>query len=218
MAREHWPRVAAARPARPALAEAQAALVARWGEAGWPVVVRRAAADEAPGVLPVGVPLPPSLGKARVALSVPAGVSWRRVDGVALTEVRDVAPIAWRDAINAIVSLGRSLALVPRVFGALLWQSVTGLAYLHAASDLDLLWPVTDAAALDPLFDGLVRIEAACSMRIDGEVLVADGGVNWRELATARRGGAEIALIKAADRVGFVPVASLFPGEAVQCC
>ena len=222
MAREHWPRVAATRPARPALAEAQAALVARWGEAGWPVIVRRAAADEAPGGLPgglpVGLPLPPSLGKARVALSVPAGVSWWRVDGVALTDVRDVAPIAWRDAIDAIVSLGRSLALVPRVFGALLWQSVTGLAYLHAASDLDLLWPVTDAAALDPLFDGLARIEAACSMRIDGEVLTVDGGINWRELAAARRSGTGIVLIKATDRVGFVPVASLFPVEAVPCC
>ena len=221
MAREHWPQVAATRPARPTLSEAQAALVARWGEAGWPVIVRRAAADEAPGGLPgglpVGLPLPPSHGKARVALAVPAGVSWRRVDGVALADVRDVAPLAWRDAIDPIVSLGRSLALAPRVYGALLWQGVTGLTYLHDASDLDLLWPVADAAALDPLLDGLTRIEAACSVRIDGEVLTAGGGINWRELAAARRSGTEIVLTKSTDHVGFVPVASLFPGEAVAC-
>ena len=217
VAREHWPRVAATRSAHPILADAQAALVARWGEAGWPVIVRRAVPDEAPGGVPVGLPLPPSLGKVRVALSVPPGVSWRLVDRVALADVRDAAPIAWREAIDAIVCLGRSLALVPRVFGALLWQSVTGMAYLHAASDLDLLWPVEDAAVLGPLLDGLARIEAAGSVRIDGEVLAAAGGVNWRELAAARRGGAEIVMTKSTDRVGFVPVASLFAGEAVPC-
>ena len=217
VAREHWPRVAATRSAHPILADAQAALVARWGDLNWPVIVRRAAPNEAPGGLPIGLPLPPFLGKMRVALSVPADVSWRLVEGVALADVRDIAPTAWRDAIDAIVSLAHSLALIPRVFGALLWQRLTGMAYLHVASDLDLLWPVEDAAVLGPLLGGLARIEAAGSVRIDGEVLAAAGGVNWRELAAARRGGAEIVMTKSTDRVGFVPVASLFAGEAVPC-
>ncbi len=218
VARDDWSRVAATRPAHPTLSSAQAALVAHWGDAGWPVIVRRATHDDAPGGLPIGLPQPPSLGKARVALSVPAGVPWRRVDGVALADVRHTAPVAWREAIDAIVSLGHSLALVPHVFGALLWQSVTGMAYLNAASDLDLLWTVADAATLAPLLEGLTRIEAACPVRIDGEVLTPDGGINWRELAAARQGGAEIVLIKSTERAGFVPFASLFPGEAVPCC
>ncbi len=217
VAREDWPRVAATCLAHPTLSQAEAALVARWGDAGWPVIVRRAALGEAPRGVPVGLPQPPFLGKARVALSVPSDVSWRRVAPVTLADVHDVAPIAWRNAIDAIVSVARSLALVPNVFGALLWQAVTGMVYLHAASDLDLLWPVADAAALAPLLDGLTRIEAAGPMRIDGEVLTAGGGVNWRELAAARRSGAEIVLIKSTDRVGFVPISSLFPEKAVAC-
>ncbi len=217
VAREHWPRVAATRLAHPNLSDASAALVARWGNAGWPVIVRRAALDEAPGRLPVGLPQPPFLGKARVALSVPQGVSWRRFDGVTLADVRDVAPLAWRQAIDAIVSLGRTLGLVPHVFGALLWQTLTGMTYLHATSDLDLLWPVADSVALDPLLDGLARIEAAGPVRIDGEVLTTAGGINWRELAATRRSGTSIVMTKSIDRVGFVPVTSLFPGKAVPC-
>ena len=217
VAREQWLLVIATNTARRSLSEAQAALVARWGDLNWPVIVRRAAPNEAPGGLPIGLPLPPSPGKMRVALSVPFDVSWRLVEGVALADVRDIAPIAWRDAIDAIVSLAHSLALIPRVFGALLWQSLTGMTYLHAASDLDLLWPVADAAALDPLLDGLSRIEAAARVRLDGEVLTSGGGVNWRELAAARRGRTGFVMIKSTDRVGLVPVGSLFSGTVIPC-
>ncbi len=88
--------------------------------------------------------------------------------------------------IAALVAFGERAALTPCVFGALLWQHLTGLPYLTARSDLDLLWNVSDEAAAAPLLRALLRLDAAGPIRLDGELVLPDGaGVNWRELAQA---------------------------------
>ena len=211
-----WAVVAATRAPLPPLSPGTIALVARWGEAGWPVIARRPVAGDPPGSVPVGLPLPPFAGKARVCLAIPAHVELRPRPGVALAVARSTAPAEWQATVDASLALGAALGLVPRVYGATLWQSLTGLAYLHAASDLDLLWPVADHAAIGPLLDGLARLDATAPMRIDGEVLTSRGGMNWRELAAARRGEAEIVLIKSLDRARFIRYADLV-AEAVLC-
>ena len=218
VASEDWPAVAVTRPPRPELSRHQAALVDRWGGEGWPVIARRSTPGDEPNRVPVGLPLPPRLGKARVALAIPSGVSWRCVRGVTLADALDPVPMSWRAPVDAVLSLGRSLGLVPRVFGALLWQALTGMPYLRPTSDLDLLWPLGDAAALQPLLDGLERIEAAWPIRVDGEVLTAQGGINWRELAGARRIQGGIVLAKSMHRAGFVPASGFATREAAPCC
>ncbi len=212
-----WPRVAGTRPDLPALSPAAAALVRDWGRSGWPVIARRPAPGDAPGAVPVGLPLPPAFGKARVPLVIPAGVFWRPVAPVTLAEAAPLAPAAWRAAIADLLDLARSIQLAPRVFGALLWRAVTGMPYLKPASDIDLLWPVEDAAALGPLLDGLERIAAAVPMRVDGEVLTGAGGVQWRELAEARRGRSDVVLAKSLARAGFVRAAVVLAAEAGPC-
>ena len=70
----------------------------------------------------------------------------------------------------------------PRVFGSLLWQHLTGLSYLSAGSDLDLLWPVADEATATWLARRLSVIEQGSPVHCDGEILLPDGsGVHWRE-------------------------------------
>ena len=202
----------------PALSSAQATLVERWGYAGWPVIARRRAPGERSGAVPVGVPLPPSLGKVRVALSIPHGVPWASMKGVRLSDARPVAPPAWSGTTDAILDLGLRLQLTPRVFGSLLWQSLTGLTYIEPSSDLDLLWSFPDARALDPLLDGLERIEATAPIRIDGEVLTASGGVNWREFARARGTGDGLVMAKGIEYAGLVPTSSLLMRESAPCC
>ena len=74
--------------------------------------------------------------------------------------------------------------MTPRVFGALLWEHTTGLPYLTARSDLDLLWSISDERSAALLVEGLRRLDADGPVRLDGELELPDGAaVNWRELA-----------------------------------
>ena len=218
VASRDWPSVAATLSLSSALSSTQATLVERWGRTGWPVIARRRAPGERPGAVPVGVPLPPSLGKVRVALSIPDGVPWLSMQGVRLSDARPVAPPAWRETIDAVLHLGLGLQLAPHVFGALLWQSLTGLTYLGASSDLDLLWSLPDARAIGPLLDGLERIEANGPIRIDGEVLTASGGVNWREFARARETEDGLVMAKGIERAALVSTSSILMRESSPCC
>ncbi len=88
-------------------ARAQTALAA-WQEAGWPAVVRRADADQAPGQVCIGVPLPPRPEdgrKLRVAGRVDADaiVRHRLPLPLAQAAAQEVhAPPAWRPALSRL--------------------------------------------------------------------------------------------------------------------
>ncbi len=183
--------------------------VAGWIEAGRPVILRRAHPGEAGGV-PVGLPLPPGDGKRRIGLALPPEAVRPRAP-VLLTEARDAGPPAWAATVEALLALGARQNFAPRPFGSLLWQSLTGLTYLSAGSDLDLLWPVPGAVP-SALLDGLAAIEARAPMRLDGEILLTDGGgVNWRELHAAAPG--DTVLVKHRDRLALRAAATLLAGE-----
>ncbi|WP_175975325.1 malonate decarboxylase holo-[acyl-carrier-protein] synthase [Burkholderia sp. BCC1047] len=159
-------------------------LVRAWAERGWPLIVRRASPDEADaGRVPLGLPLPPSAGKRRVALNVAADALATVGPLPALADVLSGAPAAWHAPLRELDALGARCGVQGRVFGSLAWQALTGEPYLSASSDLDIVFPLPDAASLAPLLDGLATIDARAPMRIDGELLRDDGaGANWREL------------------------------------
>jgi len=72
------------------------------------------------------------------------------------------------------------------------WQYHTGLSYLTAVSDLDLLWRVPTDFALMPLLAGLAGADDG-SPRLDGEIVFSDGvAINWRELWQARDSGGQV--------------------------
>jgi phosphoribosyl-dephospho-CoA transferase len=95
-----------------------------------------------------------------------------------LVEAAAVAPLGWRDCIDRLVHLDPQT----RAFGSLAWQHLTALPYLSEGSDLDLLWRLPDAADVGALLAGIAAIAWAAPMPIDGEVIGAAGGVQWREL------------------------------------
>ena len=194
VAPEAWDRLLAGRPDLDGVPH-----VATWARDGRPVIVRRRFPGEGDH-LPAGLPLPPADGKRRIGLAVP----WADATPyppVTLAAARPAAPPAWHPAVDAVLALAAGHGVVPQVFGGLLWQGLTGLAYLSTTSDLDLLWP---APVTRRLLDGLAAIEADAPMRFDGEVVLPDGaGVNWRELRDAPPGGSVLA--KGLDRVALVP-------------
>ena len=172
-----------------------------WAEAGRPLIVRRRVPGEGDGSVPLGLPLPPADGKRRIGLALPAE-TLQPVIPPNLAEAAPHAPAAWRDAIAALLALAGEHGVTPRPFGALLWQAVTGLTYLSPTSDLDLLWP---GPVPHTFLDDLARIDATAPMRLDGEILLPDGGgVQWRELREAPPGGT--VLVKYLDRVAMRPV------------
>jgi phosphoribosyl-dephospho-CoA transferase len=216
-----WPRADArpaappARPVRHALAriapDAWPALVAaagfdgepllrNWAARGWPLIVRRPAPGETGETgVPLGLPLPPSAGKRRIALCVPPEQIVAYGALPTLDETARHAPAAWRACLGEAGALAARHQVSCRVFGALAWQTLTGLDYLHDGSDLDLLFDVpAEVRALDALLAGLAALAARAPMRIDGELVRGDGaGVNWREL----HAGGEVVMKTATDVV-----------------
>ncbi|KUY94960.1 phosphoribosyl-dephospho-CoA transferase [Burkholderia territorii] len=159
-------------------------LVQAWAAHGWPLIVRRASPDEADArCVPLGLPLPPLAGKRRIALNVSADAVESVGPLPTLADVLVTAPDAWHATLRELDALGLRCGVQGRVFGSLAWQALTGERYVSASSDLDIVFPLPDAASLAVLLDGLAAIDARAPMRIDGELLRDDGaGVNWREL------------------------------------
>ena len=129
---------------------------------------------------------------------------------VLLCEAKRTAPTAWQSVVAAVLGVGDTVKLTPRVFGALLWQHTTGLPYLTAKSDLDLLWSISDERTAVLLVERLLKLEAEGPVRLDGELEMPDGaGVNWREL-THNSDQASQVLVKTMDGVEVRTKAGLF--------
>lgn len=159
-------------------------------------------------MIPLAFPLPPACGKLRVPIQfTPADIAGR-MSPQTLRALRGEIPAAWQPTVDALLAVADQTRVEPRVFGSLLWQRVTGLPYLSATSDLDLLWPVADLDCATRLVRRLAAIETDNPVRFDGEIISPDGrGVQWREL---QRGPAEV-LVKTSTGVQICPAHDLFP-------
>lgn len=185
-------------------------LLVAWAERGWPAILRRRQACDVSDLLPVGVPFPPEEGKLRIDLLVPHTAVLCRSPRPPLADTSGAAPADWQEPISGLRALGARHGVEPAPFGSMLWQHLTGLRYLSATSDLDLLWPFDAVCNLAALLEGIAAIEGAAPMRIDGEIAFADGSaVNWRELAEALRDDAAELLVKTSNGASMRPVRGL---------
>jgi malonate decarboxylase holo-[acyl-carrier-protein] synthase len=152
-------------------------LVSGWGDMGRPLIVRRAIADDPPGQIPLGLPLPPAQGKRRLSLTLRDRDILRAEPPPLLADAAASAPRDWHATIDRLLALDPST----RTFGSLAWQHMTGLPYLTATSDLDLLWYVGGDVDMPARLRAVAAIAARAPLRIDGEIVGAAGGVHWRE-------------------------------------
>ena len=171
-----WGETVAAHPALQAIP-----VVVDWVAKGHPLIARRAICDDTAGLVPLGLPLPPSLGKQRLAVAVPPDAILSDAPPPLLADAMRDAPVAWQATIAALVALDPET----RCFGSLAWAYLTGLPYLSETSDLDLVWRVSTADEAARLVTALARIDAVAPMRLDGEVVTPMGlAVQWREFAS----------------------------------
>ncbi len=174
--------------------------LAHWAQQGWPLVVTRQAAEPAAlapaGVLALGLAAPARWGRQPISVSA----SWPGVarQGAFPTagdigpELPAAAQPGWQRLCQGLARLG----LQAQVYGSYGWQRITGMNYVHAASDIDLLIAVRTAAQAD-LAAALLRAGEGGPVRIDGELAFDDGAaVAWREWLRFRAGQTDRILVK----------------------
>jgi phosphoribosyl-dephospho-CoA transferase len=172
-------------------------LLARWPKMRWPTIRRRALPCEATG-LALGLPLPPSAGKKRVSFVVDIDHVISVARPPSLRQARAYAPRNWWPTLDRLDGLALRHSVDARVFGSLAWQALTGLDYVTGRSDLDVLFEFRRETDIDRFVADVAAIETDAPMRLDGELMGADGAaVNWREF----HGGASELLVKSLERV-----------------
>lgn len=175
--------------------------LAAWAAAGRPLVLSRQPRELAPGRTLLGLPLPPSDGKHRIAFDVPTARIARRAPPPPLGAIASLLPAQWLTTLQALTSHADIAATAPRAFGSAAMQAITGIACIGEDSDLDLLLrPASRDAALRAL-DTLAAIDAQHGEpRLDGEMLDRLGrATSWRELLSS----APQVLFKHIDGVGM---------------
>jgi phosphoribosyl-dephospho-CoA transferase len=183
-------------------------LLDEWAVRGFPVILRRALPNEPPNLVPAGIPLPPAQGRGRVALLLPATAITAVRPPSRAEEVIAAAPSSWRETLitGARVPGAKDGA---RVFGSLLWESITGLSYMTEKSDLDPLWSCSGDPF--PLANAILAVEQRSPVRIDGEIILPDGGgCHWREILDM---ALPDVMVKTLTGVELRPKASLPRGE-----
>jgi len=182
-----------------------------WAEARLPFVVARRDPVTDGDQLRLGVPLPLAEQRRRLSLRIEPGHVLRTTPPPALAEVTEGLPAPWRDEVRLLLADTRDLDVPPRVFGSFAWQHLTGLLYLRASSDLDLLWEVEDHAQADRLATRMQRWEREHRLRIDGELrFPGERAVSWREYAS----GAARVMVKTGDACWLSPRDALLSLQA----
>lgn len=188
-------------------------LVRSWTDRERPVIVRRRIETEDPGLVPIGLPLPPALGKRRLALLIPPEGVLQCSSPPLLRAAARVADPGWRPTIASLLALGERTGVEPSAFGSLMWQHQTGLPYLSPRSDLDVLWPVSSGFDVTSLVFSIAEVQRDAPMPIDGEIVFPDGAaVNWLEHWMACRASDRASvLVKTMEGVRLLDIACL-PG------
>ena len=182
-----------------------------WIAAGHPLIVARQGNNCPAGQLRLGLALPPSLGKHRLAFRVARSDVLRHAPPPLLSmAIVDALPVGWQPRLLELLGLSALMAASPRVFGSAGMQILTGLCCVGADSDLDLLLTPTDWSAAQTACRALASLDAANSTpRVDGEVRNALGqAVAWRELAVEPRQ----VLVKVMSEVRMIPLESFAHG------
>lgn len=199
-----WPREAWRRSVRGPVAPRDLGALEEWFARGRPAVACRRTAPCGDAIA-LGIALPARCEegeKRRVALLLDPAAVARVGPPVALRDAVGSAPAAWRERLLSLDRAGRAGGVLLRVYGSLAWQHLSGVAYVTARSDVDLLAKPGTAVELRWVLELLRAREADAAPRLDGEVVLAGGrAVAWRELVA---GGARI-LVKSGAAVALEP-------------
>ena len=169
------------------------AILAHWRDQRLPLVVCRHRPEIPPDQLCVGLPAPQQWSRRRLALTVSLAHVTAHDNFPALLPVAQAH--AWGAAALALSAELAVLGVQAHVYGSHGWQWLTGLAYVHEASDLDLSISVNSLAQATAVVKQLASTALHC--RIDGEIVFSQGqSIAWRELQQLLQGQTSQVLVK----------------------
>lgn len=208
---------------RPWDQEAQA-ILAHWRIQRLPLVVCRQRPQTPPDQLCVGLPGPQQWSRRRLALTVRLDHLIARGEFPALLQVAQAHP--WGAAALELSAALAALGVQVHVYGSHGWQWLTGLAYVHEASDLDLSVAVNSLGVVSQVIKQLASTALGCC--IDGEIVFPQGqAIAWRELEQLLHGQTSQVLVKDRHAIRLADLAevhrlgSILPAvktEAVLLC
>ena len=173
-------------------AEAQEILT-HWRINRLPLVVCRQRTETSSNQLCVGLPAPQQWSKRRLALTV--SVDHLTACAAFPTLMQVAQANHWGPAALDLAEALSNMGAQAHVYGSHGWQSLTGLRYLHAESDLDLSLGVTSLAMAAQVVQRLANTQLHC--RIDGEIVFSQGpAIAWRELQKLLQGQTSQVLVK----------------------
>lgn len=185
--------------------------IAHWLDAELPLVVRRPdmPAARSPSRVHLGLPLPPSQGRRRLAFVLARHHVARATPPPTLQWVSAALPAVWQRSLGALDRDARALGVTLRVFGSAAWQALTGLDYLREGSDVDLVFRPDSRAQLDATLASFDAWEARGEPRVDAEIVFAgERAVAWREWRQAS-GADDRVLVKSLAGAALVRRAEL---------
>jgi len=160
--------------------DAQAQTIfSHWRSYQLPLVVCRQRAETQSNHVCMGLPSPQQWSRRRVALTVCLDHLTAHAGFPTLAQV--VQTNHWVSAVIELSDAIANLGAKAHVYGSHGWQWLTGLTYLHEASDLDLSLSVNSWEMASQLVHCLVNTSIHC--RVDGEIVFPQGqAIAWREL------------------------------------
>ena len=185
-----------------------------WFAADRPAIVCRRSTQTSSDHVRLGIPLPPSRGKVRIAVEVPYESIRQSRQPPTLQEVIDSVPQQWQSPLRQLTREALANKLQFQVYGSVAWQYLTGENYVTAQSDIDLLWRAYSQEDISKGLEILLHWENSSGLKADGELLFSDGSaMAWRELLTTSRK----VMVKSRSLVELKPLSDLVGMLPVRC-
>jgi phosphoribosyl-dephospho-CoA transferase len=184
------------------------AVLERWRDRGWPLIVRRCEPGTPDDALCAGLAAPPDRAtgaKLRIPLVVDRRHIARHEHPLPLQAVLPTLPARLQANFADFATAAERFDM--RVYGSVAMQALTAQVYLHPASDIDVVFRPTTLQALDA---GVALLaEHAQHLPLDGEIVFPSGeAVAWKEWHASHAGNARV-LVKKASCVLLRPAEAL---------
>ena len=179
-----------------------------WIDHGRPLVAARQPVA-APAVL-LGLTLPLHSERKRLSISVDRSTIVAVQAPLGIARCLPLLPPA---AALPLAELDRQISAAHArigIFGSLAWEAISGEAYRHAGSDIDVICDVATAAQLEIVLAALHQAAASLPCQLDGEIRFPDGNaVAWREIVANLERPKAFVLAKGHVEVRLLPLRAL---------
>ncbi len=177
----------------------------QWIDQGRPLVAARQSIAD--GRLLLGLSLPLTHDRKRLSIYVDrscvAAVCTPLAAGQCLCRLPAAAADVLRQLEDEIRGCGARLG----IYGSLAWEVVSGEAYRHAGSDIDVICDVDDRRQYEIALAALTLAQSRLACRLDGELRLPDGkAVAWPELAQADCSAGKKVLVKGEATPALMPL------------